>query len=98
AYVRPADDARLFQGEVPKRFRHGPGNSFYYISLRLRPHPEVPPTIIGTNVKRALAALLILALAAAAGAFAWQAADREREYRDLLRRGDLAVADGQTFG
>ena len=49
-------------------------------------------------MKRALAALLVLTLAAAAGAFVWQAADRERKYRGLLSQGDAAVRDGQTFG
>jgi hypothetical protein len=42
ANVRPADARELFQREVPKRACHGPGNSFYYILLRLRSHPEVP--------------------------------------------------------
>jgi tetratricopeptide (TPR) repeat protein len=39
-----------------------------------------------------------LALAGAAGMFVYQAADREREYRDQLNRGDRALRDGQTFG
>jgi tetratricopeptide (TPR) repeat protein len=49
-------------------------------------------------VKRAVAALLLLALAGVGGAVAYQAANRERDYRALLRRGDGALRDGQTLG
>jgi tetratricopeptide (TPR) repeat protein len=49
-------------------------------------------------VKRALAALLLLALAGVGGALAYQAATRERDYRALLARGDAALRDAQTFG
>lgn len=49
-------------------------------------------------MKRALAALLVIALAVAAGAFVYQAADREGEYRNLLSQGDAAARDGGTFG
>jgi len=48
-------------------------------------------------VKRVLAALLILALVAVAGAFVYDAADRESEYRNLLSQGDTALQEGQTF-
>ena len=49
-------------------------------------------------MKRAVAALLLLALAGVGGAVAYQAANRERDYRALLRRGDGALRDGQTLG
>jgi tetratricopeptide (TPR) repeat protein len=49
-------------------------------------------------VKRAFAALLVLALGVTAAAFAYQAAGRERDYRTLLSRGDRAFSEGQTFG
>jgi tetratricopeptide (TPR) repeat protein len=49
-------------------------------------------------VKRALAALLLLALAGVGGALAYQAATRERDYRALLARGDAALRNAQTFG
>jgi tetratricopeptide (TPR) repeat protein len=49
-------------------------------------------------VKRALAALLLLALAGVGGTLAYQAANRERDYRALLGRGDAALRDGQTLG
>lgn len=49
-------------------------------------------------MKRALAAVLLLALALVGGALAYQAVDREREYRALLGQGDRAFQDGQTFG
>ena len=37
-------------------------------------------------------------MAVAAGAAAWQVADRERQYRERMSSGDLALRDGQTFG
>ena len=40
----------------------------------------------------------LLALAAVGAAVAYQAAARERDYRDLLARGDAALRDDQTFG
>jgi tetratricopeptide (TPR) repeat protein len=43
-----------------------------------------------------MAALLLLALAG--GALAYQAANRERDYRALLGRGDAALRDAQMFG
>jgi tetratricopeptide (TPR) repeat protein len=49
-------------------------------------------------VKRAIAALLLLALAGVGGALAYQAAVRERDYRALLGRGDAALRDEQTLG
>jgi tetratricopeptide (TPR) repeat protein len=49
-------------------------------------------------MKRALAALLLFALTLVGGAFAYQAVDREREYQGLLRQGDAAMQQGQTFG
>jgi tetratricopeptide (TPR) repeat protein len=49
-------------------------------------------------VKRAIAALLLLAFAGIGGALAYQAAVRERDYRALLVRGDTALRDAQTLG
>jgi tetratricopeptide (TPR) repeat protein len=49
-------------------------------------------------MKRALAAALLLALALVGGSQAYQAASRERQYRDHLTRGDAALRDGETFG
>jgi tetratricopeptide (TPR) repeat protein len=46
-------------------------------------------------VKRALAALLLLALVG--GALAYQAVNRERDYRALLGRGDAALRDVQAL-
>ena len=48
-------------------------------------------------MKRAFAALLVLALGVTAAAFAYQVAGRERDYREGLSRGDAAFRDGQTF-
>ena len=39
--VRPADNARLFHRQVPKR-RHVSGNSLHYIPVRLRVGRKVP--------------------------------------------------------
>jgi tetratricopeptide (TPR) repeat protein len=49
-------------------------------------------------MKRAVGAILVLALTAVGGAIAYQAAAREQQYRVLLSRGDLALRDGQAFG
>jgi len=49
-------------------------------------------------VKRSLAAFVLLALAGVGGGLAYQAANRERDYRALLGRGDAALRDGQTLG
>ncbi len=49
-------------------------------------------------MKRAAAALLVLALALVASILAYQAVDREREYRDLMVQGEIALQDGQTSG
>jgi tetratricopeptide (TPR) repeat protein len=50
-------------------------------------------------VKRSHVLLVVLALIALVGAAAsYQLAARERHYRDLLARGDLALRDDQTFG
>jgi tetratricopeptide (TPR) repeat protein len=49
-------------------------------------------------MRRTIAALLVLAGAAAAGAVAYQTAGRERAYRALLARGDAAFAEEQSFG
>lgn len=48
-------------------------------------------------MKRALALLTVLSLAAAGGAVAYQAAARQRDYRAALARGDAALKDDQTF-
>jgi tetratricopeptide (TPR) repeat protein len=48
-------------------------------------------------VKRSIAAMTLLALAAVA-AVAYQAAARQRDYSTLLTRGDNALRDDQTFG
>jgi tetratricopeptide (TPR) repeat protein len=48
-------------------------------------------------VKRALALLTVMALAAAGGAVAYQAAARQRDYRAALARGDSALKEDQTF-
>jgi tetratricopeptide (TPR) repeat protein len=49
-------------------------------------------------MKRLLAAFLVLMLALIGGAFAYQAASQERQYRALLARGDAALRQGETFG
>ena len=49
-------------------------------------------------MKRTAAVTVLLALAVWGGAFAYQNAAREREYRALLGQGDGALRDGQTFG
>ena len=49
-------------------------------------------------MKRSIAALVVLAVAALGGAVAYQAAARDRDYRVLLARGDSALHDDQTFG
>lgn len=49
-------------------------------------------------MKRALAALLLFALALVGGALAYQAVDREREYRALLSQGDAALQQGGASG
>src|SRR5687768_10546992 len=48
-------------------------------------------------MKRALAALLFVALASIGGMLAYQAVTREQEYRALLSRGDAALRAGETF-
>src|SRR5438105_264762 len=48
-------------------------------------------------MKRLLAAVLLVALAAFGGMVAYQTAVRDREYRRLLTRGDAALGTGQTF-
>jgi tetratricopeptide (TPR) repeat protein len=48
-------------------------------------------------VKRSLALLTVLILAATGGAVAYQAAARQRDYRAALARGDGALKDDQTF-
>src|SRR5439155_13325102 len=42
--------------------------------------------------------MVVLAVAAVAGAVTYQAAARDRDYRALLARGDSALRDEQTFG
>src|SRR5438093_11091414 len=42
--------------------------------------------------------MVVLAIAGVAGAVAYQAAARDRDYRALLARGDSALRDEQTFG
>jgi tetratricopeptide (TPR) repeat protein len=49
-------------------------------------------------MKKALAAVLVLAVAIGVAAFAYYAAARERDYRQELGRGDQALHDGQTYG
>ena len=49
-------------------------------------------------MKRSIFVLVLLALAAAGGALAYQAVARDREYRSLLARGDAALREEQTFG
>jgi tetratricopeptide (TPR) repeat protein len=49
-------------------------------------------------VKRSIAVMVVLAVAGVAGAVAYQAAARDRDYRALLARGDSALRDEQTFG
>jgi tetratricopeptide (TPR) repeat protein len=49
-------------------------------------------------MKRAAAALLVLALALVASILAYQAVDREREYRELMAQGEAALQDGETSG
>jgi len=49
-------------------------------------------------VKRSIVVMVVLAIAGVAGAVAYQAAARDRDYRALLARGDSALRDEQTFG
>jgi tetratricopeptide (TPR) repeat protein len=49
-------------------------------------------------MKRALAALLVLALMLVAGTLAYEAVDREREYRQFIVQGDAALQADQIFG
>jgi tetratricopeptide (TPR) repeat protein len=49
-------------------------------------------------MKRALAALLLVALAIVGGSLAYQSVNREAEYRALLSRGDAALRASDTFG
>lgn len=49
-------------------------------------------------MKRLVLALVVLALMAAGGALAYQAAARDRDYRALVAAGDAALRDEQTFG
>lgn len=49
-------------------------------------------------MKRAAAVLLVLTLALVASMLAYQAVDREREYRELIAQGEIALRDGQTSG
>ena len=49
-------------------------------------------------MKRSLALLAVLALIGLGAAISYQLAARERHYRELLARGDLALRDAQTFG
>jgi tetratricopeptide (TPR) repeat protein len=49
-------------------------------------------------VKRSLALLAVLALIGLGAAISYQLAARERHYRELVARGDLALRDAQTFG
>jgi tetratricopeptide (TPR) repeat protein len=49
-------------------------------------------------VKRSLAAMTLLALAAVGAAVVYQAAARQRDYSALLTRGDSALRDEQIFG
>jgi tetratricopeptide (TPR) repeat protein len=48
-------------------------------------------------VKRALALLVLLAVVAAGTAAVYQAAARQRDYRNAVTRGDNALRDDQTF-
>src|SRR5579871_3264224 len=49
-------------------------------------------------MRRFLPVLVVLAVAALAAMVAYQAVARDREYQQLLARGDAALADDQTFG
>lgn len=49
-------------------------------------------------MKRSIAAMTLLVIAAVAAAVAYQAAARQRDYSALLTRGDNALRDDQTFG
>ena len=49
-------------------------------------------------VKRSLIVLLVLALTAVGVAVTYQEASTDRDYRNLLARGDAALRDDQTYG
>jgi tetratricopeptide (TPR) repeat protein len=49
-------------------------------------------------MRRSVLFATVLGVVAVAGAFAYQTAARERDYRALLARGDSALRDDQTFG
>jgi tetratricopeptide (TPR) repeat protein len=49
-------------------------------------------------VKRSLLLSAVLTVVGLGGAVSYQVAARERHYRDLLARGDIALRDAQTFG
>src|SRR5438874_6093825 len=49
-------------------------------------------------MKRGIVGVLVLVATAVGAALAYQTAARQRDYRTLLRRGDAALAEDQTFG
>src|SRR3977135_3058421 len=49
-------------------------------------------------MKRFLAVVVVLGMSAVGAASAYQAVARQRDYRILLARGDMALRDDQTFG
>src|SRR5438270_6715186 len=48
-------------------------------------------------MRRVIASLIVLVVAAAGAALAYQVAARQRDYRVLVARGDAALRDDQTF-
>src|ERR1700720_3231278 len=49
-------------------------------------------------MRRSLPLMVVLAVAAVGAVVVYQAVARDREYQQLLARGDAALADDQTFG
>src|SRR5438105_215207 len=50
------------------------------------------------GMKRSIVVMVVLASTAAGAVFAYQTAARQRDYRALLARGDLALKQDETFG
>lgn len=61
-------------------------------------HQFCKPNCYTAGVKPGLLPVALLGLVAVGGAVAMQTAGRERNYRSLLGRGDVALRDGDTFG
>ncbi len=89
ADVRPTRDASLLHECAPtaltvQQFRHW--------------RDRKVPGRISSTMRRSLVVMIVLAAVAAGAVVVYQAVARDREYQQLLARGDAALADDQTFG